>query len=96
MQLNEKGLTEAIASALSAVIEHGFNLPIYCVIIGSDGSLMAWHYISGNGPDLDCRMIAEHLENGIGLRFPINMFFSDSSGTAERFLFETEKITNPS
>jgi hypothetical protein len=42
-KLNE--VTEALASALTAMIERGLEPPIYCVMVGSNGSVMASHYV---------------------------------------------------
>lgn len=77
-------LTEALASALTAMIEQGMQLPIYCVSVSANGSVLACHYVE-DGDGLDCRMVAEHIEEA-GFAVPINVIFSDSSGKAEKIV----------
>jgi hypothetical protein len=60
------------------------------MIVGSNGSMLACHYVLYEGPGLKCRMVAKYIE-GEGLTCPINMYFSDSSGTAEKMVIEAVK-----
>jgi hypothetical protein len=70
------------------MIEQGSEPPIYCVTVASNGSIIACHYVEDDGPGLNCRMVAEHIEDR-GLKTPINVFFSDSSGRAAKVRVET-------
>jgi hypothetical protein len=85
-----KEVTEALASALETMIQRGLKPPIYCVIVGSNGSIMASHYVPHEVLGLDCHMVAEHTEGEGLFRCPINVFFSDSSGRAEKVIIEVQ------
>jgi hypothetical protein len=75
-----------LAGILHELIEHGFELPIQCALIGVNGSVSASLIQKVEGqPDLSSVRTVEHVVDG---RFavPINVFFVDSRGEAVRVL----------
>jgi hypothetical protein len=70
------------------MVEQGLQPPIYCVSVGANGSMIGCHYIENDGSGLDCRVVAEYIQDP-GMVCPINIYFSDSSGRAEKVLIES-------
>jgi hypothetical protein len=89
MPKNINDLREAIASNLEVMIKRGLKPPIYSVMIGANGNMMAFHYVPHEVLGLDWRMVAEYIQEDEGIfRFPINLYFSDSSGRSEKAIIE--------
>ena len=63
---------------LSLAIQRGFRLPIYCVLISSNGGIVAVHFKASKEGKHVVKTVAEHASDD--LIYPLHLFFSDSSG----------------
>jgi hypothetical protein len=80
MPINEKpfsDLTQFCGNLLEQLLEQGFQVPIYFVAVGANGSVMAVHYVA-EGEHLGARCVAEYVPQS-GLTFPIHMMVLDGS-----------------
>jgi len=75
-----KELELVLKDNLSVAIRRGFSLPIYCVLISTNGGIVAVHFkVSKEGKHV-VETVAEYASND--LFYPLHLFFSDSSGKA--------------
>lgn len=75
------------AEILRTLLDKGFQLPIYWVAVGINGSILAAQYEASGDKDLTCNFLIEHCPSGT-VQFPINMMFVDSQGQAARVLIK--------
>jgi hypothetical protein len=79
-----------LAGILHELIEHGFELPVHCAMVGVNGSVSATLIEKVEGqPNLSTERTVEHIVDG---RFvvPINVFFVDSRGEAVRVVVKKD------
>jgi hypothetical protein len=75
---------------LYELVESGFELPVYCTMVGVNGSVSARSIEKLDGQvDLSSVRTVEHLVDGRFL-VPINVFFVDSRGEAVRVLVQED------
>ena len=75
-------LTEVLIEMLSDLINRGFELPIFVVVISRNGCLSAVRYEWNAATGTTCHKIVEHKKDE-QTELPINCFFVDKNGNAE-------------
>jgi hypothetical protein len=79
-----------LAGILHELIEHGFELPVHCTVVGVNGSVSATLIQKLEGEhDLASVRTVEHVVDGHFV-VPINVFFVDSRGEAVRVLVKKD------
>jgi hypothetical protein len=71
-------LERMLKDNLSVAIQHGFRLPIYCVLISSNGGIVAVHFKVSKEGKYVVETVAEYASDD--LFYPLHLFFADSSG----------------
>jgi hypothetical protein len=80
-------LTSKIAEILDTLIAQGFIIPLYCVIVSNDGSIMGVHYNPAQDGTLVAKLVVNYSVKGM-ITFPANIMFVDSTGNAARVILE--------
>ncbi len=84
-------ILRAMKEALQQLLESGFELPIYIVVVGANGSLVLGQYPQSSvsaDEELDIEILSSR-ERPEGYVLPINIIFVDSQGEAARLFIQT-------
>jgi len=84
-------LTEVLIQMLSDLIDRGFELPIFVIVISRNGCLSAVRYEWNAATGTTCHKIVEHKKDE-QMELPINCFFVDRTGNAESTKILPENI----
>src|SRR6202521_3800522 len=98
--LEHKDLARRLLSMIEHALASGLSLPLYMILVSVNGQVAALRYDQDHptpgsderapgwhGDDLDCTGLCEYIPDGIPAlwgQLPINVFFSDSAGKAQR------------
>jgi hypothetical protein len=71
---------------LEELINQGFKLPIYTIVVGSNGEIMAGKYDYSSEGALNHHELTQYSPEAGKVRLPMNIILIDSSGQAARCL----------
>ena len=81
----DKVMTEAIGEAFNDLVEnHGFVLPVMCIAVSRNGSVLVTRYYADGDAGAAAETIAEHYPDPRGFVTPIYVMWVDMGGIAER------------
>ena len=81
-------LTLHIGNVLRDLSMRGFQAPIYTVMVGSNGSILAGTFTGGTGGTFDFEASAEHYPDPV-FALPVNIMFVDGkTGEAARVVID--------
>ena len=81
-------LARGLGTAISKLIESGFELPFHVTAVAVNGSIQAYRYERDAKGGLQATMLAGHDEGGL-FALPINMMFVDRCGKVAHVLIES-------
>lgn len=85
-------VVDELTGILEQCIAQGFTVPLYVVIVGANGAVLAAHYLQAE-QGLKAKTVAQHSVDG-GFTLPVNLMIVDSTGEkAARVTFEASGET---
>ena len=86
-------LADVIGETLQELVnDRDFELPLTCVSVSANGSVLAVEYCAVGG-DVEAYTVCEHY-NEPGFKLPINIFLVDPRGVAASMLVTSERANS--